>query len=400
MSKRRVFLFVTVLVATLFFMAHGVWAQLPARVKIGVCQPLTGPIALNGQEVKAGADLAVELVNKEGGIKGKTKIELVYGDDRCSPTDGVNATQRLIAQAIDFYIGNYCSSVALATMPILAAEGIPQIVLAYAPAITAEARTPNSVRIGPKAPLEMAPLAKYAIKVKGDKKFAAVALNNDYGRSLAKAFAKTAKELGGTVVDFQYFPFGSDFSTYLTKVKNMNVDGVLIVAMGNDTISFTKSYFELGLDINIYGNCNFNDTQYLLKQKPKPKKLFYAWLFNDGSQRSKEVAEPDPWIKDFINRFQAKYGKMPTRNNSWGYACVRIFEQAIADIGTIDKKKIADYLHSGTKFKSTFGYFGFEWCGQSHNKCGIGKYEGGKKIFLMGKNWADDVIGDLCPQKK
>jgi len=398
-KKDWVVLFMVVFVSVLLMGTPTLWAQLPSSVKIGVAMPLTGPLASPGSEVKEGADLAAEVINKKGGIKGKAKIELIYGDDRCIPTDGVNATQRLISQGIDLYVGNYCSSVALATMPILEPLGIPQIVLAYAASITAEARTPNSVRIGPSAPLEMAPLAKYAIKEKGDRTFAVLGMNSDYGRSDAEAFAKAAEKLGGKVLDAQFYPYGADFSTYLTKVKNMNVDGVVIIAMGNDTISFTKSYQELGMKMNIYGNCNFVDNQYLDKQKPKPQNLYYSEMFDDMSARTKEVPPPEPWIKDFINEFRSKYGRLPTRNNVWGYACVRIFEEAVGAVGSLDKKRIAEYLHSGAKFKTPFGEMGFQWCGQAENKSLIGKFEGDKKLFLKPKSWGDDVIPDLCPPK-
>jgi branched-chain amino acid transport system substrate-binding protein len=400
MKKTRLVFFISVLLVIGVLSVQFVWAEMPSSVKIGVGQPLTGPIALNGQEVKEGIDLAVELINAAGGIGGKTQIKTVFGDTRCSPTDGVNATQRLISQGVDLYIGNYCSSVSLATMPILAAQGTPQIVLSFAPSITADARTPNSVRIGPSAPLTMSQNAKYAVNINGDKKFAAIALNNDYGRSMAEAFAATVEKLGGKVVDFQYCPFGADFTTYLTKVKNLNVDGVLIVTMGNDTVTFTKSYLELGMKTNIYTNCNFNDTQYVQKQKVKPQNLFYSWMFDDESDRAGEVGETDPWIKDFLNKFNAKYGRLATRNNAWGYACIQIFEQAIIDTGGVDKEALAKYLHSGKGFKNPFGNFGFEWCGQSLNKCGIGKYNGDRKYFVTPKGWGDDVLGAVCPPKE
>lgn len=398
---KRCIIMMYILVLALTIGSFNVWsATLPSKVRIAVVMPFTGPLALNGQEVKEGAELAAKLINDRGGIKGRTKIELIYGDSRCNPTNGVSATQRLIARGIDLYIGNYCSSVSLATMPILKAAGIPQIILSYAPSITAEARTPNSVRIGPSAPLEMAPLAKYAVTVNGDKTFAALALNNDFGRAMAEEFAKTVAKLGGKVVNFQYYQFGADFSTYLTKIKTMDVDGLLIIAMGNDTISFTKSYFELGLKTNVYTGDNFVDTQYVKNQKPKPQNLFYPWLYDDNSPRTKEVPPREAWIENFEKAFRAEYGREPTRNNVWGFACVRVFEQAIAALGTTNKKKIAEYLHSGAKFRTPFGHFGFEWCGQAVNKAGIGKYKNETKLFLKGKSWGDDVIPDLCPTKK
>jgi branched-chain amino acid transport system substrate-binding protein len=378
-------------------LAPAVHAQLPATVRMGLVMPFSGPLTLNGEEVKEGADLAVALINAKGGIQGKAKIELITGDTRCNPTNAVNATQRVISQGIDLYIGNYCSSASLATMPLLAQAGIPQIVLSYAPSITGKARTPNSVRIGPSAGLQMAPVAKYAITVNGNKKFASLTTNDDFGRSMADAFAQAVKKLGGEVVDFQYYAFGADFSTYLTKIKNMGVDGLLFVGLGNDTVSFTKAYYELGLKMNIYGGDNFEDAQYLAKQSPKPQNLYYAWLYNDDSKRADGVSAPVPYVKDFVTAFKAKYGKQPTRNNVWGFATVEIFRQAIEQTGGVDKKKIAEYLHSGAKFKSPFGDMMFAGCGQADNRNGVGKFQGEDKLFLKDKNWGDDVVPTLCP---
>jgi branched-chain amino acid transport system substrate-binding protein len=395
---RKLFVLACLLMVAGVFATSGMSADLPSSVKMAVAMPFTGPLTLNGKQVEEGAILASELINKAGGIAGKTKLNLLFGDSRCNPTSAVNVTTRLIGQGIDFYIGNFCSSASLATMPILASKGIPQIILAYAPTITGESRTPNSVRIGPSAGLQMAPLAKYAVTVIGDKKFASIALNNDFGRSMSEEFAKTVKKLGGEVVDFQYYSFGADFSTYLTKVKNMQVDAVQVVGMGNDPVTFTKTFHELGLKMNIYANDNFCDRQYLEKMKPKPQNLYFPWLYNDNSKRMKGVEGPDSWITEFVKAFEKKHNRKPTRINAWGYACVSIFKEAIEATGTTDKKKIAEYMHSGAKFKTPFGEMGFASCGQAENRNGLGKYDGEEKIFVKGKRWGDDVVPSLCPK--
>mgnify|MGYP006273998431 CR=1 FL=1 len=370
--------------------------SLPPKTRIAVAVPLSGPLTSNGEEVKQGAELAAELINAKGGILGKSKIELIPVDDRCSPTDAVNATQRAMSSGIDMYVGNYCSSAALATMPVLAGEGIPQIVLAYAPTITGSARTPNSVRIGPSAGLQMAPLAKYAITVDKVKKFAAVVTNDDFGRSMGDAFADAAKKLGGEVVDTQYYKFGADFSTYLTKVKSLGVDGLLFIGLGNDTINFTKSYNELGLKMRIYGGDNFSDAQYIQKQSPKPQNLIFAWVYDDDSKRASDVGPQPANIKSFVEAFKAKFGKIPSRNNVWGYASVEVFRQAVEKVGSLDRKAISTYLHSGATFNTPFGDMSFGACGQSNNKNGVGKFEGEAPYFLRGKAWGDDVVPPLC----
>lgn len=395
MKMTRRFLLVPALVAGLCA-AGGAFAQLPAKTRIALGMPLSGPLTLNGQEAVEGAKLAAELINAKGGIGGKSKIELVEVDDRCNPTDAVNATQRALSTGIDLYVGNYCSTAALATMPVLAAAGTPQIILAYAPSITGSARTPNSVRIGPSAGLQMAPLAKYAITVDKNKKFAALVTNDDFGRSMADAFAAAAKKLGGEVVDFQYYKFGADFSTYLTKIKSMNVDGLVFIGLGNDTINFTKGYEELGLKMRIYGGDNFSDAQYIEKQKPKPQNLIFAWGYDDASKRAAEVPPQPASIKSFVDAFKAKYNKVPSRNNVWGYATVEVFRQSVEKVGSLDKKAVAAHLHSGTTFQTPFGDISFAACGQSNYKNGVGKFQGEDPYFLKGKPWGDDVIPPLC----
>lgn len=372
-------------------------AQMPAKTRIAVAVPLSGPLTLNGEEVRQGAELAAEMINGKGGILGKSKVELIPVDTRCNPTEAVNVTQRVISSGVDLYVGNYCSSAALATMPVLAAEGVPQIVLAYAPSITGSARTPNSVRIGPSAGLQMAPLAKYAVTVDKTRKFAALATNDDFGRSMAEAFADATKKLGGEVVDIQYYKFGADFSTYLTKIKSMGVDGMLFIGLGNDTINFTKSYNELGLKMRIYGGDNFSDAQYIQKQSPKPQNLVFAWVYDDDSKRAPDVAPQPADIKSFVEAFKAKFGKIPSRNNVWGYATVEVFRQAVEKVGSLDRKAISSHLHSGTAFRTPFGEISFAPCGQSNNKNGVGKFGGEAPYFLKGKNWGDDVVPALCP---
>ena len=59
-------------------------------VKIGVVAPLTGPAALYGEQVEAGAKLAAKLINEEGGILGGKQIELVIEDDQSKPEVGLS----------------------------------------------------------------------------------------------------------------------------------------------------------------------------------------------------------------------------------------------------------------------------------------------------------------------
>src|SRR5437016_125233 len=69
-----------------------------SKVRIGVLLPLSGPVAVNGQNTRRGYDLAIEDINKAGGIKslGGAEIELVYGDHQGKQDVAIGETERLI----------------------------------------------------------------------------------------------------------------------------------------------------------------------------------------------------------------------------------------------------------------------------------------------------------------
>jgi branched-chain amino acid transport system substrate-binding protein len=106
-------------------------ANAAETIKIGLLAPLTGFAAADGLSVKNSVDLAVEKVNKEGGLLGK-KVELVTYDDRADAKDAVALAQKLIQQdkVVGLVAGSY-SMPTRAVAPLFQDEGIP-LVAAYA----------------------------------------------------------------------------------------------------------------------------------------------------------------------------------------------------------------------------------------------------------------------------
>ena len=56
-----------------------------AEIVIGLIAPLTGPVAAYGDQVKNGAQVAVDQINKNGGILGE-QVVLKLADDAGEPT--------------------------------------------------------------------------------------------------------------------------------------------------------------------------------------------------------------------------------------------------------------------------------------------------------------------------
>ena len=78
-------------------------AQSASTVKVALLAPMSGPNARNGQMMRSGADMAIEDINKAGGIKALNgaKMELVIFDAGDSAEKAANAAQRMVAQNPD-----------------------------------------------------------------------------------------------------------------------------------------------------------------------------------------------------------------------------------------------------------------------------------------------------------
>src|SRR5258708_28074875 len=96
-------------------------------IKIGYLPALTGPSSSTGVGINRGTQLAVELINKEGGIKGR-KIELISRDTQSDPTKAVNAVAELAQRAkVAMIFGPLNSGEALAATPLIARDKIPML---------------------------------------------------------------------------------------------------------------------------------------------------------------------------------------------------------------------------------------------------------------------------------
>jgi ABC-type branched-subunit amino acid transport system substrate-binding protein len=86
--------------------------------KLGTEQPLTGVAAYGGKSSLVGVQMAVDRINKSGGINGRP-VELVVADDQSKPDTGRRAVEKLATEdGIDFHVGGFLSNICLACTPV------------------------------------------------------------------------------------------------------------------------------------------------------------------------------------------------------------------------------------------------------------------------------------------
>lgn len=95
-------------------------------IKLGAAGPLTGALAIYGVSATNGTKLAIDEINKNGGILGK-QIELNLLDEKGDTTEAVTAYNKLMDWGMVAYIGNVTSKPSVAVSELAAADGIPMI---------------------------------------------------------------------------------------------------------------------------------------------------------------------------------------------------------------------------------------------------------------------------------
>lgn len=102
----------------------------PKTIKVGVLHPVTGALAYSGQQCREGALMAIEDINKAGGIKslGGARIEALLGDAQSQPQAGVAEVEKMNEAGVCAVVGAYASAICLATTQAAAKYNLPHIV--------------------------------------------------------------------------------------------------------------------------------------------------------------------------------------------------------------------------------------------------------------------------------
>lgn len=380
-------------------------------VKVGFALPLTGGAAKEGTEARVGAELAARVINDAGGfqVSGQTvTFELVFEDDQCNPQAGVEAANRLVVAGASFAGGSFCSSAALAQMPVFAALGVPQIVYAYADALTGSARSDAgadmSVRLGPNAKAEMAPLAKYAVEENGHRTFFVLAQNTDFGRSMVAQFQATAERLGGSfVAEPEYFPYANaDYRTILTKARDSGADAILAIGLAQEMIGIVLQHDELGVPQPIYGSDLMGDASVQEAVGALAIGTFSPWYYDaNGEQRTFARQGTEPGAVALFDAAQSLLGARASRNHGLGWGTIMLLKQAMERAGTTDPQAVMAEVLSGESFEMPYGNYGFLQCGQADIRVGVAAFNENGRLLVADRDYAetDPVVmtrDDLC----
>ncbi len=214
--------------------------------KIGTIQPLSGTGAALGKNALVGVEMAVDRINKSGGINGRP-VELVVADDESKPDVGRRKADKLVVEdKIDAQVGGVFSNICLACMPVWEEARIVNIIsVCLDTTLTTSKCSRYSFRPFDYAPAQAVAFAPYLVSKMG-KKWHIVFSDYAWGQSTRDAYVDQIRKAGGEVVGTTGIPLGTaDMTPFLSKISG-NFDGLLAI-FATDGVTIGNQVYDLGL---------------------------------------------------------------------------------------------------------------------------------------------------------
>ncbi|HWS43416.1 MAG TPA: ABC transporter substrate-binding protein [Pseudoflavonifractor sp.] len=222
------------------------------EIVIGCLQDISGATSTLGSMVTAGAQWAVDEINANGGVDGKT-IRMITYDTKANVDEAINAFNRAVTvDKVSAIIGPPVANIALAIAPISEQYDVP--VLGFAldtKAAVKEDGTPykNMFTFQPNADQQAGIMSSYALK-NGFKTFGIIYnQGNAYSTSLLPNFKATVEASGGSIAqEVSYTANDKDFKTLLSKIVNAGVDAIYLPNYTQELIQITQAARALGYE--------------------------------------------------------------------------------------------------------------------------------------------------------
>jgi branched-chain amino acid transport system substrate-binding protein len=344
--------------AALFALSGAVSAQEPIR--IGVVQPLTGPVAFDGTIYVNTVKMLVDDLNARGGINGR-KVEAVVEDGACNPAQSVNAAEKLVTRdKVVALIGAFCSTSTAAMMEVARKHKIPHITGVSSAAMLTEQNNPYFFRaLATTAMLGDAFGGELPAAVKG-KRFAFLVIADDWGRTMVASYPKSLEKAGGTIVATEYFqPSELQFLSHITKIKASNPDAVILAANTQHAVALTKQMREMGVNVPLIAEGSWTSDSYLKLAGPAAEGVY-------GLVEYVYTAK-NPANDAFVAMFKEKLKDNPSKFAGAAHNAFNIMTDAIKRAGSTDPEKIREAL-TRTDYNGVVGNIKFTEKGQAYGQ--------------------------------
>ncbi|VTU25058.1 Leucine-, isoleucine-, valine-, threonine-, and alanine-binding protein precursor [Variovorax sp. PBS-H4] len=319
-------------------LAAGFSAMAPAlaqeAVTIGAAAPLTGPRANLGRYFKQGVDLAVEEINKGGGVLGKP-LKVVYEDDQAdNPNVAINAVNKLVKMhKVTAFVGPHFSVAQLATQKIYCGNAVSVTGASGVPVTSNNCKT--VIRNRANDNLQAKALVEYARNTLKIDKLGVLSINDDFGKAGAARVIQQIEAAGLKPVRVEsHNPEDKDFSAQLGRLRDAGVGLVIMWTHDNEAALIVRQAKQLGLTMKFAGSTSLS----------QPVFVKLAADAGEGALSSSDFVpgNPDPAVQEFVKKYEARTKTETELYAATYYDATWLLAKAINQAGSTDPMKIRE----------------------------------------------------------
>ena len=330
----------------------------PKVIKIGAIYPLSGNLATTGLDCKRGVEMAVEIINgkydlslplaKTEGLPnlGGAKIEVIFGDSKGDPRNGMAEAERLVTQEkVVAVIGAYQSAVTKT-----ASQATERLKI---PFVNSDSTSPTLTERGfkyffrPECTDTIFAKNQFEfledMKKKTGMKLESVALlyeNTEWGANVGKEEQRYAKEFKYKVVeDIPYSQNATDVSSEVGKLIKAKPDVLLHASYITDAILYTKTFKELGFSPKGFVTmAGYLEPDYLKTVKSDGNYMVVRSTF------ALDLAKRKPLVAQVNDLFKKKYGMDMSGNAARSFTAPFVVAEAINRAKSSDPEPLTKAL--------------------------------------------------------
>lgn len=317
-----------------------------ADVIVGFIGPITGAVAAYGIQANNGVKVAVDEINKSGGINGE-KLVLKVFDDAADPKQGVSAANQLIGEGIQYVIGPVTSNTALPVSNMLEENDVLMITPSSTTPELSNRGLWNVLRTIGRDDQQGDYAADYYVQHLKDKRIAIIHDRATYGKGLADAFKAALNKDGVNEVYYgNITPGEKDYSVMVSRLKQEKVDYVYFGGYHPEAGLLLKQMREQGVEAPLIGGDGYNTSE--------------LWSIAGTAAEGTLFTNP----VDVRNNPDAQAAIKALKDQNippetfaiHGYAAVQVLAYGIEKAGSAsDPEAVAKAIKTGEPIKTTLG---------------------------------------------
>ena len=349
-------------------------SKVPDTIKIGVAQPLSGPIGSLGQDLLNGVNLAVAELNKAGyTVDGKrVTLEVVAVDDKSDAATGKAVAQQLVDAGVVAVIGHLNSGVSIEAAPIYAAKGIAQLAISTNPKFT-QLGFPTTLRLVGNDTLQARAIGSFAATQLGASRYAALDDGTPYGKGLADGATEQLKSEKKEVVVRKSFDDKTvAFDGLAQELKDAKVEVIVTTLNDFQVVALMQALGKVGhTKVSVLGGDTIKTTD-----MTKGMGMVEGIYATSPILEAKEFTAGKPFLEKYIEAFK----KPPAYGGHYTYDSMYVLSAAIQKAKSADPQDITKAMHGINGYAPVIGTM--TWDDKGEQRYGaVGVYE------LRSGNW-------------